>query len=464
MRKNEIIQKLESKKFLNYVLDHLQKNDINEKYGIYTGQSLCSLFLNFIGQLDHVIINDYDIFQLIKSSTLEDLEKKEKIERKKNYNLNELSFNNSDRYKELQFKNKSINIYKSIKDNKKNIILCQQESKEGLFLKGKKLIKLIIESFDINSCMIGICLETKEIFYNESFILFILNKKLKIMNYGTPGISYLRLLRKSKELNILLNRKDIYNEKNKINVNNILFLSKNNIDKIEELKNEFNLELLICKNGEKKTLNLNNYNENDLKKILENKMVNNYVKIRLSLHYKQKEIKKYTNLLIEKFNNYKKYYNKLLNIIKKEKESYNAQDVNISIDILKAYFYKKEFTEKEIKNFFKIYFILENYLDFKNEYFNIRNIIFNITQKKQFKCKIVNIKKIILIYQLVTLFEKIEKEEKLNQNEKNYIMKNSLEKIKNRISVIHINSGIRMHNNIIKKVEEYKLRFELENF
>ncbi len=478
MKKNEIIQKIKSKKFLNFVLNHLKEQNINEDYGIYTGQSLCNLFLEFIDFRKNIIINDYDIFKLIKNSVVESLKKEEKNEIEHLISSKpDIDFKNN-RYKELSFKYKSISIYKSIKENKKNIIYCQQNHDENLRLQGKDLIKIIIECFDVNCCMIGLCLETKEIYYTKDFLDFILTKSLKIVNFRTPGISYLRLLRKSKELNIELTNKEINNAKSKLNINSILYLSMANIEKIKDLMLEFNV--YIVKNidfFEQENIQVNNKTESDIIQIIKDLKFSNCVKLKLTNFNKNKEKK--TNLLIENFSKYKKYYNQLLKMIKKdtyikvydsiydiEFKNLGPNNEGLNESIIAAYFYKKEKTEKELKNFFNFYKKLNEYIDFENkeEVFHILKIINLITLKNQLKNKTVNIKKIVYIYKLYkNMNQFIEKNICSNELE-NYIKKYSLEKIIKRLNYIKEYSSMYFTNNVLIDIEKLKIKYELENF
>lgn len=480
MKKNEIIQKIESKKFLAFVNQHLKENNINDNYGIYTGQSLCSLFLKFIGFSKEIIINDYDIFKLIRSKSIFEINRNNcmsfnpednNINFKRNlYNSStELKFERTN-YMLLRFKEKKINIYKSIKENKKNTIYCQQANEDGLFLKGKQLIKLIIQSFDINCCMIGLCLETKEIYYTNEFIDFILTKKIKIVNYRTPGISFLRLIRKMNELNINMTLKELNAEKNKINIKNILYLSKNNIKEIKKLTEYFQVnEIGENELFEEYRIDINKMKESDYEKLFND--FKNYIELEL-LPKNKKLVIKDTNKLIESFSKYKKLYKKLLYIYNEKKPNENlenAKDTNsyLNYEIINSYFYNKELNEKELRNFLKIHEIIQTNINIENidkkNYYNIITKIFNLSaMDNKFQNKKSHIRRIICIYNLFELFEVFQNEDKL-VNE-SYIKKYNIDKIKSRINYINNYTKYNFSEKLLLKIEEYKLKCELEDF
>lgn len=62
--------------------------------------------------------------------------------------------------------------------------------------------QLLIESFDINAVQVGIDLKTKEIYFTEDFLNFLMTKQMQLSTYMTPIHSIIRLERKAKEIGV----------------------------------------------------------------------------------------------------------------------------------------------------------------------------------------------------------------------------------------------------------------------
>ena len=62
----------------------------------------------------------------------------------------------------------------------------------------------ILEGFDINCCMVGINLSTKELIYTKDFVDFLSHRQLQVVNPYTPCHTSLRLIKKSEELGCYL--------------------------------------------------------------------------------------------------------------------------------------------------------------------------------------------------------------------------------------------------------------------
>lgn len=58
--------------------------------------------------------------------------------------------------------------------------------------------EILLEEFDVNIVKVGVCLRTKKVFFNESFIEFIKTKQLKLCTFVTPVKSLIRYINKSK--------------------------------------------------------------------------------------------------------------------------------------------------------------------------------------------------------------------------------------------------------------------------
>lgn len=160
---------------------------------------------------------------------------------------------------------------------------------------------------------------------------------------------------------------------------------------------------------------------------------------------------------------YIKVYDSIYDI---EFKNLGPNNEGLNESIIAAYFYKKEKTEKELKNFFNFYKKLNEYIDFENkeEVFHILKIINLITLKNQLKNKTVNIKKIVYIYKLYkNMNQFIEKNICSNELE-NYIKKYSLEKIIKRLNYIKEYSSMYFTNNVLIDIEKLKIKYELENF
>lgn len=63
-------------------------------------------------------------------------------------------------------------------------------------------LNVLLKSFDINAVMCGIDMATKELVMRDEFVQFLATKKLKIINFNTPGHSAVRILCKRDDLQV----------------------------------------------------------------------------------------------------------------------------------------------------------------------------------------------------------------------------------------------------------------------
>lgn len=69
---------------------------------------------------------------------------------------------------------------------------------------------LILDSFDINCCKVGIDLVTGNLFLTKDFTEFIRTRQLECVNPVTPAHSAIRILKKRDDLNAFLNKDDVF--------------------------------------------------------------------------------------------------------------------------------------------------------------------------------------------------------------------------------------------------------------
>lgn len=71
---------------------------------------------------------------------------------------------------------------------------------------------MILDGFDINCCQIGIDLSTYELYTTPAFDKFIENRELKIITTLTPSHTAIRIVKKSNELGVKLNKPQVFKE------------------------------------------------------------------------------------------------------------------------------------------------------------------------------------------------------------------------------------------------------------
>lgn len=108
---------------------------------------------------------------------------------------------------------------------------------------------LILESFDINCCKVGIDLSTGLLFLTKDFTEFIRTRQLECVNPVTPSHSAIRILKKRDDLNAFLNKDEVFKFLSQFHLydNNIVF-NRTNLGiffgkKYKDLYRKYEIEL-----------------------------------------------------------------------------------------------------------------------------------------------------------------------------------------------------------------------------
>jgi hypothetical protein len=70
---------------------------------------------------------------------------------------------------------------------------------------GEESVMTILQGFDINSCAIGLDLDTEEVVIHPAFLDFVNSRELKLTSIHTPISSFIRMLQKTQYINATLN-------------------------------------------------------------------------------------------------------------------------------------------------------------------------------------------------------------------------------------------------------------------
>jgi hypothetical protein len=151
------------------------------------------------------VINDLDIFYIDKIRQIDGVKLKKEVytnitslkvkhEKKvsSDYRGGDFTFINavSENY---------LSIYQTSIDGKFNYIKCQSNKYSPEFL---------LETFDINAVCVAYDLKEKKCYWTNAFAEYLKTKELKIVNASSPSHTAVRLLKKEKELDAILNTKE----------------------------------------------------------------------------------------------------------------------------------------------------------------------------------------------------------------------------------------------------------------
>lgn len=192
---------INKEKFSKEILDRLSKLQELPKIGFLCGGAVANTILSIIDGKEYPI-NDLDIF---------------------NFNY-EMGYSNAplrtpadfevavDRYENrILIPNVNKYTYRIIKttyDNLINYVYVNISEFSDLTLKEK--YNIILDSFDINCCKAGIDLANNELYLNDDFLKFILNRQLLCVNPVTPAHTVIRIIKKRDELNAYLNKDEVF--------------------------------------------------------------------------------------------------------------------------------------------------------------------------------------------------------------------------------------------------------------
>lgn len=173
-------------------------------YGVIGGQSVAEAYFRIKNIPIYTRIKDIDLFMNFNNKRY----KKKYSDYTRNYYntfykstptvKNNLTSTTSSFAEELIEKIKTTNIPFKIKDvfEIENINIIEVEYWNELKTNHIDFLKATIESFDINSIEIGVCLKTKRVFKSEAFKEFENHKQVCITNYNFPIKSICRFLEK----------------------------------------------------------------------------------------------------------------------------------------------------------------------------------------------------------------------------------------------------------------------------
>ena len=222
------------------VLDRLSKLEELPKEGFLCGGSVANTILSIIDGKDYPI-NDLDIFNIDKETSHSNAPIR--------IDDNDIT---SDRYE-----NRAI-IPSSSKGNYRittthyngliNYVYVYFSYVDGVQVKDQ--YQMILNSFDINCCKVGIDLSTNTLFLTKDFVDFIHTRQIECVNPTTPGHTAIRVLKKRDDLNAFLNKDDVfkflsqfYNYNNNVinnRLNLTLFFGKKYKDLFHKYENELN--------------------------------------------------------------------------------------------------------------------------------------------------------------------------------------------------------------------------------
>jgi hypothetical protein len=169
-------------KYLKKALLKLKLNYGLPKSGFIAGGSIANLTWEMVSG-HKAVVNDIDIFIVDNSNE----DKIYQFERK------ELEY--FETYGQISYTTK-------VKDSYK----IHESSNDGIFNRITYSSKntspqIIIDSFDINSVMVGYSVDEDKFYYRPEFVEFLKTGVLKVVNLHTPAHTAIRLIKKSNELN-----------------------------------------------------------------------------------------------------------------------------------------------------------------------------------------------------------------------------------------------------------------------
>lgn len=201
-----------SENLVNEVLDRLSKLQKLPKEGFLCGGAVANTILSIIDNKEYPI-NDLDVFLIdtegYDSNTALRIPNNELIA--DGYQNRIISPSNNLSYKISKTENVDLinYVYVNIRNYRQEVALTEERKfTEKLEQITKEYYKIILDSFDINCCKVGINLSNKEFFITEDFKNFVNNRQLFCCNPVTPSHSALRLLKKKKELNAYLDKEE----------------------------------------------------------------------------------------------------------------------------------------------------------------------------------------------------------------------------------------------------------------
>jgi hypothetical protein len=417
--KEDFVLKLNSPIMANLIIERIESvfgQNIPNK-GILCGQSVASAIFEILNLNITPVYNDIDIFSILINS----------MNKTENYFRNlELRQNNKDAsLSSYGIFNAEINHYGQVEINKLSSYKILESISYGkinktyvLTYKNLKYFKLsdltmeIIENFDINSTQVGISLIDKKLVFTENFLNFLISKQLEIVKWNTPIHSFIRIIKKQKELgNVFFNKEETilllgaysrtisnisqeYKKLKEIDIDEKHFLLELSISRALELPIFF---------GEKHLKDLETYIPEDIKSLFELKYKGNHIETEsdfliTSAKKSSKEVQtiifkdnKYiedflyeirkSNIIYSSFKNeYLSYMDSLFYEVKMDTKKYSSKIFENSIMDLKTIIELIPYSFKSIKNTSKKKFIFLDKFLFKttfNGYSHNNNYIVN---------------------------------------------------------------------------------------
>lgn len=142
------------------------------------------------------IINDIDIFKLSNIVNLSEGQIKREKHSKFTFTKAEVDFVNNPRYGHVLYQNKFDVYYRINSADRSDLLnLISYESNSNKY-------DIIIESFDLNCTQIGYDLAEDRFIWSPHFEEFIETGELKVVNANTPAHTSIRLIKKSKDLQV----------------------------------------------------------------------------------------------------------------------------------------------------------------------------------------------------------------------------------------------------------------------
>lgn len=177
-------------------LDFLKSEYGLPESGFIAGGSLSNLMWEKISG-NKAVINDIDVYKFQKSISLNESEVREKqhYADKEAYLYDDYSGVHSG------YRTKEFYVIDHVeRDGILNTIYYDS---------GNPCPETILKSFDINCCQVGYDIDTGKFHWTHQFEDFLNNKKLQIVNLGSPAHTAIRLVKKSHELNCNFDEVDL---------------------------------------------------------------------------------------------------------------------------------------------------------------------------------------------------------------------------------------------------------------
>lgn len=160
--------------------------------GFLAGGSIANIIWEIVSG-NKAVVNDVDIFHFVG------FEKKQNTKDKTSlFNFQKHEKNFYEDYTGLCFTLKTKDFYSIVKAEREEIFnhIDYKSNTEDP--------QLIINSFDINACKVGYHIDTDTIHFTKEFVDFLETGKLKVCNLITPCHTAVRIAKKSKDLNVIL--------------------------------------------------------------------------------------------------------------------------------------------------------------------------------------------------------------------------------------------------------------------